>query len=294
MLKNYIMVRINKNRVDRREESVLDDLIKEVRNSENLNSDRILQGIQGLSYLDQIIYGSILSEEIGTKEIDNFEKEDDRKEILTTLRVINICAASELDKMAYEDALTGLPNRRKWDEKEVPENVSYGVLMFDIDKFKSWNDTYGHGIGDIALKVMGYILGTKIREGFAGRYGGEEFYAILEEIESPDQVYAAGERVRKILEEEGMDHLYELLDKEVDSLKSKKEIKEAEKLTEKIHELKKNNATLTVSVGYAIGKGEELETTKNYADIALYNAKENGRNQVMQYTLGMTMPENNQ
>ena len=272
--------------------STLDDLLNEVRTAKSITGQTVLQGIHELNHRDRIVYASQLYSEIAKGLLEKgFDSEDNRDDAIDTLQVIQLCASSELHDMAYRDSLTNLPNRRKWDEEEISDNVAYGVLMFDIDKFKSWNDTYGHGVGDMALKVVGYILETSIREGIAGRYGGEEFYGILKDVDSSDQVRAAGERVRATLEKEGMVHLYQLMDREIQCMQMKRETNEAYKLAQGLQKLRDDGASLTISAGFAMGIGNGLDATKNKADIALYNAKNGGRNQVVEYKEGMTMPE---
>lgn len=257
----------------------LDDVLDRIISEEWITSDVVLRGINDLSEKERVAYAGQLSIEIGKGNLDcKFTSNEDKKDVLETLYVIQVCATSELDNMAYHDPLTKLPNKRKLDEEDIPQNTKYAVLMFDIDKFKSWNDTYGHCIGDMALKVVGYVLETNIREGLAGRYGGEEFYGVIKNISSSEKARAAGERVRKSLEEKGMNLLYNLLYKKG--------------LTDKITQLKEDNSKLTISVGFAVGNpGDKLGDTQKYADIALYHAKSNGRNRVVEYKLGMNMPK---
>jgi diguanylate cyclase (GGDEF)-like protein len=96
-------------------------------------------------------------------------------------------ANAELRRMAGTDALTGLYNRRRIEERlhemfdhSVRLHEPLAVVMFDLDHFKSVNDTYGHQVGDLVLRKVGALLRDAAREiDRVGRYGGEEFMAIL-------------------------------------------------------------------------------------------------------------------
>lgn len=93
----------------------------------------------------------------------------------------------EMERLALYDQLTQLPNRRYIDtflENQIRDfqslGIPFGVLMLDLDFFKRVNDTYGHNIGDMVLKmVAGTFQGAMRKSDFIGRWGGEEFVAIL-------------------------------------------------------------------------------------------------------------------
>jgi diguanylate cyclase (GGDEF)-like protein len=107
---------------------------------------------------------------------------------------INLKIKSDmLEKLASRDALTDLYNRRKFDEmikkewNRAQRNHSLlSVLMIDIDKFKQYNDNYGHATGDKCLKDIANALKTGLKRAndFVARYGGEEFIIILPDIDS--------------------------------------------------------------------------------------------------------------
>lgn len=110
---------------------------------------------------------------------------------------------AQFEHLAREDTLTGLSNRRHFDERlqeEWQRALRYGhslaLLMCDIDHFKQVNDAYGHACGDVVLKEIGQILlsGSRASDVVA-RYGGEEFVALLCEA-SLEQALAAAERLR--------------------------------------------------------------------------------------------------
>jgi len=106
------------------------------------------------------------------------------------------------EAQASTDALTGLPNRRYFDEfcgllaRRRRSGDAVGVLMVDIDKFKVLNDTYGHATGDEVLRAVGGAIVSAVREDdVPARYGGEEFVVLLRNP-SPEIALEVGERVR--------------------------------------------------------------------------------------------------
>lgn len=168
-----------------------------------------------------------------------------------------------LQKLANEDGLTGVSNRRAFlerAEEELHRTRRYGhpaaFLMMDIDHFKKINDTHGHHAGDEVLKWVARIcLDTLRLNDLFGRIGGEEFAALLPEV-SLDQAKAAAERIRKNIE----------------SMPCPVE-------GEKIH--------CTLSIGIAMIRQDQnantqqtLELVMKAADHALYTAKETGRNRI--------------
>ena len=112
-------------------------------------------------------------------------------------------ANSRLESMATTDPLTGLPNHRSLLEqldKEMERARRYGhtfsLIFFDGDHFKRVNDTYGHAVGDLVLRELGERVHSTLRAGDTlGRYGGEEFMAILPETDSEHAIMVA-ERMR--------------------------------------------------------------------------------------------------
>jgi diguanylate cyclase (GGDEF)-like protein/PAS domain S-box-containing protein len=168
----------------------------------------------------------------------------------------------QLNRMATTDELTGLFNRRHFDDlavKEVARCARYSsllsLLMLDIDHFKHVNDTYGHKAGDQVLAA----LGAKFRELFRAidliaRVGGEEFAVLLPET-SEEQAVRAAQRVRREIES-------------MQLMVAEQEI------------------PLTVSIGVAsYSEDEGAADLLHHADIALYEAKHAGRNCVRRYTV---------
>lgn len=166
----------------------------------------------------------------------------------------------QVRKEAMTDGLTGLANRKAFDaaiarvtEECTANKSNYTLLMVDIDHFKTFNDNYGHQIGDQVLRLVArtVIEGVKGRD-IASRYGGEEFAIILPETTLSAGV-AVGNSLRKAV-----------ATKDVINRSS------GEKL-----------GRITMSVGVAeFIPGEEIADLIERADSALYTAKHNGRNQV--------------
>jgi diguanylate cyclase len=161
------------------------------------------------------------------------------------------------DKMVRTDPLTGLYNRAALYEHldmllryAESEGFSLHVAMFDIDRFKSVNDTFGHHVGDVVLKRVSAVIrdGVGIAD-FAARYGGEEFMAVFTE-RTLEEVHAALEKIRRDVEV--LEH----------------------------PELEGRN--ITVSIGlYPYGKGMDKDVLIEQADFCLYRAKRSGRNTIV-------------
>jgi diguanylate cyclase (GGDEF)-like protein len=167
-----------------------------------------------------------------------------------------------IDK-AYQCALTCIHNRRYFDEKtnEVlksladfneGEGAPLSLLMLDIDKFKDYNDHYGHQGGDECLKQVAQVLSQSIRPGdFVARYGGEEFVIVLPFAET-EKACAVAERVIKNMHKANIPHEYSPAANYV-----------------------------TLSIGIASGIVDSSLTTDDFikvADEMLYSSKEAGRN----------------
>jgi diguanylate cyclase (GGDEF)-like protein len=167
-----------------------------------------------------------------------------------------------LEKLAVTDSLTGVSNRRRLDEILADQfarfrrnHRPFAVLMLDLDKFKSINDSYGHVTGDRVLATVAAILKQAVRNiDFVARYGGEEFVIVLVETALDDAMDIA-ERIRAEVE---VPH-FGIADKAI---------------------------AFTVSLGVTHSRGgdDNPEAALARADHALYKAKRAGRNQV-QYVM---------
>lgn len=159
--------------------------------------------------------------------------------------------------MTITDGLTDVSNKKQLDNvltKEIPRALRHGrqlsVMMIDIDHFKDVNDTYGHITGDSVLRDLASILERRLRpDDELGRYGGEEFCAILPET-SLEGAVRIGETLRGLVEE----HAF---------------VVEGEQIK------------VTISVGVAeLKKGMDMKSFYKAADEMLYEAKRAGRNRV--------------
>src|SRR3990172_1302267 len=112
----------------------------------------------------------------------------------------------KVEKMAITDSLTGLYNRRRFQEAMEKEfhrchryKIPLSCLLIDIDHFKLVNDTYGHQTGDAVLSEIGTILMRTFREiDTVSRYGGEEFSALLPETDRKAAIQAAGRLIARV------------------------------------------------------------------------------------------------
>lgn len=176
-------------------------------------------------------------------------------ELAPLLRDFRSIAATQ--NAASMDALTGLPNRRTIMEhlRERIEHVAIGnpcaVLVLDIDHFKAINDTLGHQAGDQCLRSVGATIARNIRgHDRAGRIGGEEFVVLMPDTTS-EMARTVGERLRAAIEANGVRHA--------------------------------NGDPVTASIGVAVASiSDTVDSLLARADRALYQAKRQGRNRVIE------------
>jgi diguanylate cyclase (GGDEF)-like protein len=164
----------------------------------------------------------------------------------------------EITNQAIRDFLTGLYNRRyffkeasKYFAEAINKGENFAIAMVDIDHFKKINDTYGHDTGDKAIiHLADTLMSETSTDDIVARFGGEEFCILLKDISSEDAIEAM-ERIRK-------------------------KVQSSVTVSDKGEEI-----SFTVSIGLATTYENTLDDTVNEADMYLYNAKENGRNQVV-------------
>lgn len=206
------------------------------------------------------------------KESDIQDFEISAMEIMCNL-LSTIIMKTMFEQKAEFDELTGLYNSGKI--KEVVEKMvirfkrkpyaSAVLAMGDIDFFKSVNDNYGHIQGDLVLKEVGRIISNSMRECFdiAGRYGGEEFLMIFEDSDIQGG-FEAVERIRQVIE----NHDFPMVEPNGIPIKNK-------------------TMNVTISFGVSLMTGKDTSVTpKDWiakADHALYQSKNNGRNQTTLY-----------
>ncbi|NWF07554.1 diguanylate cyclase [Pseudomonas salomonii] len=113
-------------------------------------------------------------------------------------------ANADLLNLATHDALTGVYNRRRFDEKLAENSLlfqrtgrTFALLLIDADYFKRVNDSYGHAVGDEVLCQLAALIESNTRAtDFVARYGGEEFAVLLPEVEEPDSPEVVAEKIR--------------------------------------------------------------------------------------------------
>lgn len=188
--------------------------------------------------------------------------------VVETLRDITLQkeAQSALQDLASKDGLTGIANRRCFDEtleaewhRAIRKSHPLTLLMVDVDHFKDYNDRYGHQAGDACLKrIAAAMANTPLRAyDLVARYGGEEFAVILPEV-TFEGAQAVAERIRAVIAQLGI----------LDSAST--------------------GGVVTISIGAATVNAVSAETGSNKssqlvaaADAALYQAKHAGRNRVI-------------
>jgi len=174
---------------------------------------------------------------------------------------------NELARLAFYDSVTGLANRRLLDdrlEQLIKSTKRYGnsaaLLCLDLDKFKKVNDTLGHGAGDSLLKWVADNLLSCIRDSdTAARTGGDEFHILITNLESEDLVRSVADKILKRLNEPFTSG--------------------------------SKSITVTTSIGIVLipRDGDNIKELKMKGDIALYYAKDKGRNNYQHYVDGMKL-----
>lgn len=187
---------------------------------------------------------------------ESLHKHSQKLELLVSQRTQELAEANlKLEKLAYTDHLTGIANRAAFFRKSEEElkrsrrlKYDLGVMMLDLDHFKTINDTFGHDAGDQVLKLVAQTIQSCLREqDTVGRLGGEEFGIIVPGADKWGMQKLAI-RIQQTLSNQDFSFLPE-------------------------------NHPITVSIGYTkVEHGEQFNTALKRADEHLYTAKTNGRN----------------
>jgi diguanylate cyclase (GGDEF)-like protein/PAS domain S-box-containing protein len=184
--------------------------------------------------------------------------------VVETLRDITVQkrAQTALEGLAYLDGLTGIYNRRAFDEKLEMEwerssrdQTNLALIMIDVDFFKRYNDSYGHQMGDACLKQIATALSTVVArpQDAVARYGGEEFAVILPGCDQAG-ILIVGERIRE--------HIAEL------------------KIPHHANEASEY-ATVSMGASFCVATpGADMSELVALADAALYQAKTTGRDRL--------------
>ncbi|MBA2755990.1 MAG: GGDEF domain-containing protein, partial [Chloroflexi bacterium] len=163
----------------------------------------------------------------------------------------------DAEAQASTDALTGLPNRRYFEElvrllaRRRRAGDAVGILMVDIDRFKVLNDTYGHGTGDEVLRAVAGAIVSAVREDdVPARFGGEEFVVLLRNP-GTQVAFEVGERIRAAVA--GLD----------------------------LRSLGVPGVSVSIGVAVSTEPDEPIDALIEVADKALYRAKRAGRDRVV-------------
>lgn len=199
----------------------------------------------------------------GRRGVSSFTYQDVKMLSLIAGQVVLAIANARLytrtRELSVKDELTGINNRRhfqnmlqmEW-KRALRFHRDLSLIMIDVDHFKLYNDTFGHIQGDQVLRQIGALLRKNLREvDTVARFGGEEFVLLLPDTDKRGAI-AVAEKIRMLVE----DHEF---------------------LTED----RKDTRSITISAGIASYPSdvEEMDDLIDHADIALYRAKESGRNQ---------------
>ncbi len=165
-------------------------------------------------------------------------------------------ANAELLSLATHDGLTGVYNRRRFDEKITEYSLlsrrtgrPFALLLIDADHFKRINDSHGHAVGDEVLQQLATLIQNSVRStDFVARYGGEEFAVLLPEVTQPDTPEVVAEKIRAAVAEAQFPGV--------------------------------GNVTVSIGLGLADPADNNHTTLIKRADQQLYQAKAAGRNQV--------------
>lgn len=174
-------------------------------------------------------------------------------------------AERQIQHLAYHDALTGLPNRQLFADRLQTavtharrRDEGLAVFFVDLDHFKVINDSLGHSTGDAVLKEIATRLRAALRdEDTVARLGGDEFTALISGLQSPDDLLRIAQKIQSVVRES-------------------------------LH-LDGRELTLSASIGVGVfpQDGETAEQLLRNSDLAMYRAKELGRDGVQFYTPGM-------
>jgi diguanylate cyclase (GGDEF)-like protein len=181
----------------------------------------------------------------------------------------NSVTLTQIKRLVHVDTLTGLPNRRGFDylygafiKRAKRQHVPLSVLFIDIDHFKRFNDQYGHATGDIALRYIARALSKCLRRplDLCCRWGGEEFAVMLPDTNAVGACYLAQNLLNEV---------------------RRLRIRQPGRATLRV----------TISIGIASGgdaPGSDAQMLLTQADLALYKAKDAGRDQYCLYDEGFS------
>ena len=213
-------------------------------------------------------HGKSLEDDQSTYRAILFQAEAYIRQSLSVLEAKRLLQT--LRESALKDALTGLYNRRYLQDHAghltagvLRRKGTLGLVMCDLDFFKQVNDHYGHDIGDMVLRETAQRIQESVRESdVVIRFGGEEFLVLLLDIQ-PGESHEVAEKIRRAVAEHNVATPAGMLQK-----------------------------TISLGISEFPGDTDALWQAIKYADVALYRAKENGRDRVERFTADMWQQEN--
>lgn len=218
--------------------------------------DFIAKPLKQIELLARVKFSLALKKEIDERKA----RETELLDMIQKMKIIN----QQLQQISFFDGLTGIANRRHFDEFLLKEwsrasrdQTFLVIMVLDIDFFKGYNDIYGHLEGDICLKLIATILESAVKRptDLAARYGGEEFVMVLPSTDLIGGKKVA-ERIRKGVDRLRVPHSGSLISKFV---------------------------TVSIGLSAMVPSGDNPDILLSEADQALYAAKRAGRNKVMCY-----------
>ena len=171
-------------------------------------------------------------------------------------------AEKAIQHLANHDALTGLPNRRLFNERidlEIARSqrnqLRFSVMLFDLDQLKDVNDSFGHNVGDMLLQAVAQrLLGLLRKSDTIARMGGDEFFLILPEMNQKEDAYLTAERILSALSTPFHLEAFQI------------------------------NISTSIGITFFPDDGDDAEELIKKADLAMYKAKEKGGNTFHIYT----------
>ena len=216
---------------------------------------------------DENVYGFVFIQSYNPKHIFTEKNEQSVKIFANILgdAYEKVKAEKEVMRLAYCDVLTGLPNRYQFNislEQSIDtaknNNTNLAVLFLDLDSFKSINDTMGHEGGDMLLKEVATSLRSKMKYGdIVARFGGDEFIVLFSDFQDEDELLANSNNIMNVFEKPVI--------------------------------IKDQEFYVAASAGLAVypTDGVDVDSLIKNADLAMYQAKDNGKNQISRCTSSM-------
>lgn len=223
------------------------------------------KGLRLVCFCDPVLRRSTISQELARMQEELRRSEIERSDLFQKFSAAYEALAAEtaewtrlqgeLTHLAFTDKLTNLPNRRSFDNRLdeaylhfLESGIPFSILMVDIDQFKAVNDTYGHDGGDFVLQGVASLLNMTVRRlDFVTRWGGEEFAVLLPES-AGHAATATAERIRTTIESA---------------------------------RFRRKNVTVSIGVVTCTSSESTCAKLMLSADLALYSAKQGGRNRVV-------------